>query len=148
MKNNLFRHISLFVLCFFLVVPNGKASAKFTDISGSEPYYPAIEILSQKNIIQGYADGRLRPDNSITSLWKLNTSDGNGESMVFYNPSQQQAFFIPWWNISYLYGHGGITSLGAPKSSYSFSQSTQTWDQVFEKGTIHYNTSTNTYGVN
>ena len=42
------------------------SAASFTDVSDSDRYYEAVEILSALDIIEGYEDGSFRPDETIT----------------------------------------------------------------------------------
>ena len=42
------------------------SAASFTDVSDSDRYYEAVEILTALDIIEGYEDGTFRPDETIT----------------------------------------------------------------------------------
>lgn len=57
-----------------------QAATTFTDVPNSNPYFGAIEWLTQNGVIQGYGDGTFRPNNPVNRAEMLKMiflADGN-----------------------------------------------------------------------
>lgn len=82
--------ISCIILSFSICVN----TFAFTDISESNSYLEAIELLSDLDILNGYEDGTFRPDATITraEMAKILVSTLNGKS--FANGMTKQNTFI------------------------------------------------------
>jgi hypothetical protein len=49
-----------------LLGPSAAAAAGFPDVSSTYPYHLQIEVLGQLGVVGGFADGRFRPDASVS----------------------------------------------------------------------------------
>lgn len=46
-------------------------AATFSDVNNDHPYYTAITVLSQNNIVSGYPDGSFKPENTVNRVEAL-----------------------------------------------------------------------------
>jgi hypothetical protein len=70
--------------------------------------------------------------------WIQAVTDANAEGLLVYTPSQQKAYFIPWWHAQYLEKYAPWETLGGPTREFYYESVSRTWRQDFEKGTLMY----------